>query len=189
MKNKTLWIVETGVFLALLIVLQWATKPLGTLVTGSVVNFLLVATTISAGIGSGLAIGVASPFLAMLWGIVPLPIYIVPVVALGNAVIVLSYGLILKLARDRSRGGKLAVWLAAIAAGSLLKFGALYAGVNWLVVPLVTSATGAPAQAPAAIFSTQQIITALIGGVLAMLVVPTVIKAVRRSSTFSQNNL
>lgn len=189
MKNKTLWLVETAVILALLIVLQWATKPFGTLVTGSVVNFLLIAATVTVGIWSGVVIGVVSPFMAMLWGIAPLPIYIVPVVALGNAALVIVYGLLLKLARDRSRGGKIAVWIGTVAAASVLKFCVLFAGVNWLVVPLVTTVTGAAAKAPAAIMSAMQIVTALIGGVLAMLIIPTVLKAVRRNSTFSQNNL
>ena len=36
MKKKILWITETAVLLALLITLQWLTKPLGQLVTGSV---------------------------------------------------------------------------------------------------------------------------------------------------------
>ena len=35
MKNKTYWIAETAVMIALLVALQWATKPLGQFVTGS----------------------------------------------------------------------------------------------------------------------------------------------------------
>ncbi len=189
MKNKTLWVVETGVMLAVLVVVQWITKPLGTIVTGSAVNFVLIAATLLAGIWSGVIVGAVSPFLALLLGIVPLPIYIVPVVALGNAVIVVTYGLILKLALNQSKPRKYLIWAAAIAAGSLLKFAVLYAGVNWLVMPLMTNVAGIAAKAPAAVFSTQQMLTAVIGGTLAMLVVPQVIKATRRNSTFSQNNL
>lgn len=189
MNRKTLWITTTGVLLALLVAAQWVTKPLGTIVTGTAVNFLLLAATLLAGIASGLVVAVVSPFLALLLGIVPLPLYIVPVVALGNAVLVVCCGLLLKLCRDRSRWGKVGIWIGTIAAGSLLKFGALYAGVNWLVVPLVTAVTGAPAKAPAAVFSTQQMLTAALGGILSMLVVPVLLRAIRRNSTFSQNNL
>ena len=38
MKNKTFWIAETAVMIALLVALQWATKALGQFVTGSCVN-------------------------------------------------------------------------------------------------------------------------------------------------------
>lgn len=180
MKTKTLWIVQTGVFLALLIVLQWLTKPLGTLVTGSVVNFLLIAATLIGGIWSGVTIGVVSPFLALLLGIVPMPVYFVPVVAIGNAILVAAYALILRKSAGKKTGVMLLIWIAAIVAGSVMKFIALYAGVNWLVVPLVTTATGAAVAAPAAIFSTQQMLTAAIGGALALAIVPAVMKALNK---------
>jgi len=180
MKGKTLWVVQTGVMLALLVVVQWATKPLGTLVTGSAVNFVLIAAVLLAGMWSGLIVAVVSPFLAMLLGIVPLPIYIVPVVALGNAVLVVVYALVLKRMKEKSQKQTLLLWGIAIAGASLLKFAALYAGVNWLVAPLVTAVTGAPAKAPAAIFSASQMLTAAIGGVLAALIVPRILKAVRK---------
>ncbi len=130
LKSKIRWIVETALFLALLIVLQTITKPLGTIVTGSAVNFILIATTLLVGISSGITIAVVSPFLALLLGIVPLPIYIVPVVVLGNLVIVIAYGLILRKAINLDTIKKLLVWLSAIVVGAVLKFGALYAGVN-----------------------------------------------------------
>ena len=178
-KNKTLWVVETGVLLALLLVLQWGTKPLGTIVTGSAVNFLLIAATLFTGTWSGIIIGVVSPFLALLLGIVPLPLYFVPVVALGNAVLVFTYGLLLKRGAAQATGRKIILWAVTILVASLIKFAVLYAGVNWLVMPLVTAATGAAVKAPAAIFSTQQLLTAAIGGILALLIVPSVRHAIK----------
>jgi len=121
LKSKIRWIVETALFLALLIVLQTITKPLGTIVTGSAVNFILIATTLLVGISSGITIAVVSPFLALLLGIVPLPIYIVPVVVLGNLVIVIAYGLILRKAINLDTIKKLLVWLSAIVVGAVLK--------------------------------------------------------------------
>lgn len=153
---KPLWIVQTGVFLALLVVLQWATQPMGQIVTGSVVNFLLIAATLAAGMGSGIVVGLISPFLALLLGIVGMPIYIVPAVALGNITLVLTYGVILRHASSISGGFCYAWWTAAIVCGSLLKFAVLYAGVNWLVVPMVTTVSGAPAKAPAAVSGESQ---------------------------------
>jgi len=112
-----------------------------------------------------------------LLGIVPLPIHFVPAIAIGNAVIVLAYALILKNTATKSTGFKLSMWIVAIIVGAVAKFAALYASVNYMVIPLMTTVKGTPAKAPAAIISTQQMITASIGGLLALLVVPVVIKA------------
>ncbi len=177
MNKKIRWIVETGLLLALLLILQTVTKPFGTLVTGSTVNFVLIAATLMTGMTSGLVIAVVSPFLALLLGIVPLPIHFVPAIAIGNAVIVLAYALILKNTATKSTRFKLSMWIVAIIVGAAAKFAALYVSVNYMVVPLMTAVKGTPAKAPAAIFSTQQMITASIGGLLALLVVPAVMKA------------
>ena len=47
MNKKTLWITETAVMIALLVALQWATKPLGQFVTGSCVNLVLGVSVLS----------------------------------------------------------------------------------------------------------------------------------------------
>jgi len=175
--NKLRLIVQTSLFLAILVVMQAITKPLGTVVTGSIVNFILISTVLLVGIGGGLVVAVVSPFLAMLLGIVPLPIYLVPVIALGNVVIVLVYWLILKKLDSKKDKTILIFWATAIILGAVLKFGVLYAGVNWLFIPIMTSVKGVPAKAPAALFSFTQMITATVGGFLAFAVVPSVIKA------------
>ncbi|MEG1801315.1 MAG: hypothetical protein RR273_05000, partial [Oscillospiraceae bacterium] len=72
MKNtKTLKIVQTGIFLALLIVFQVTTKSLGQLVTGSLVNFTLIGSVLAVGLWGGLAVAIVSPVLASLLGIGP----------------------------------------------------------------------------------------------------------------------
>ena len=49
-KEKTLWITRTAIFVALLVVLQAATAALGnTIITGSVVNMLLVVSVMTCG--------------------------------------------------------------------------------------------------------------------------------------------
>lgn len=181
MKTNVQWIVKTAIFLALLIVLQAVTKPLGTVVTGSAVNFLLIATTLTVGMASGLVVAFVSPFLAFLLGVVAMPIFFVPVVALGNATLVLVYALIFKKSVDKAMSTQLFVWAIAIVLSSVLKFAVLYAGVNWAVVPMLTAIKGKAIKAPAAIFSYMQMVTAAIGGVLATAVVPPVLKAVKKS--------
>ena len=50
--KKTIWIVRTAVCLALLLVLQVATKSLGQFVTGSCVNLVLAMAALTGGVWS-----------------------------------------------------------------------------------------------------------------------------------------
>ena len=51
MKKKIRWITRTGVLLALLVTLQYLTKPFGQLVTGSFVNAVLAVSALFGGLG------------------------------------------------------------------------------------------------------------------------------------------
>ena len=93
MKKKTIWITKTAVLIALLVVLQWVTKPLGQLVTGSCVNAVLAIAALLAGMASGLTVALASPVFAFLFGIAP-NLITVPVIMAGNAAFVLLLCLI-----------------------------------------------------------------------------------------------
>ena len=62
--KKTIWIVRTAVCLALLLVLQVATKSLGQFVTGSCVNLVLAMAALTGGVWSGVIVAVISPFCA-----------------------------------------------------------------------------------------------------------------------------
>ena len=88
MNKKTLWITETAVMIALLVALQWATKPLGQFVTGSCVNLVLGVSVLVGGLWCGLTVALVSPFFAFLLGIGPAFLPIVPMVAVGNMVLV-----------------------------------------------------------------------------------------------------
>ena len=66
MNKKTLWITETAVMIALLVALQWATKPLGQFVTGSCVNLVLGVSVLVGGLWCGLTVALVSPFFAFL---------------------------------------------------------------------------------------------------------------------------
>ena len=67
--KKTIWIVRTAVCLALLLVLQVATKSLGQFVTGSCVNLVLAMAALTGGVWSGVIVAVISPFCAYALGI------------------------------------------------------------------------------------------------------------------------
>lgn len=172
--KKTIWITETAVLLALLIVLQWVTKPLGQLVTGSCVNAVLAVAVLACGLGSGLTVALISPFCAFLLGIGPQLFALIPAIALGNGVYVLALHLV-HGPRPKLPGKILALLSAAFG-----KFAVLYLVVVQLLCRVL------PLKQPqintfTAMFSTPQLVTALIGGALALLIVPVLKKALRKS--------
>lgn len=171
MKNKNVrLIVRTAVMLALLVVLQAATKAAGQFVTGSCVNAVLAVSAWMCGVWGALAVAVLSPFAAFLLGVGPQLIAVVPVIAVGNAVYVLI------LSRARAPKGRLIASPIAAAA----KFLTLYL----LVVKLLCSVLPL-SQKQIIMFSTMfswpQLVTALIGAAVALLIVPVLKKALREA--------
>ena len=127
MNKKTLWITETAVMIALLVALQWATKPLGQFVTGSCVNLVLGVSVLVGGLWCGLTVALVSPFFAFLLGIGPAFLPIVPMVAVGNMVLVVILHLLASRDKIAARS------YLAVAVGAVTKFLAL-----WLLILLCT---------------------------------------------------
>lgn len=181
MNRKIRWITETAAMLALLVALQAITKPMGQLVTGSFVNTVLAVTALVVGLSGGITVAVVSPVLAYLLGIAP-QILTVPAIMAGNTVfVVVLYYLTGKA------GKKLLRQVVAWAAAAVAKFAALYALVVWLICGvfaeglLASGALKAPMlKALPATFSWPQLITALIGGGVALLITPVLRKALRK---------
>ena len=66
-KNRILRITRTAVLIALLVVLQAALMPLNnSLITGSIVNLLLIISVMTCGLSSGLCVAAVSPVIARL---------------------------------------------------------------------------------------------------------------------------
>ena len=180
MNKKIRWITETAVMLALLVALQALTKPLGQLVTGSFVNAVLAVTTLVASLSGGITVAIISPVLAYLLGIAP-QILTVPAIMVGNMVFVI---LLHCIAGKSKRLVRLVLaWISAAAA----KFAVLYAIVVWLICgvlseSLLASGTLKPPMLKMlpATFSWPQLITALIGGGVALLIAPVLRKALRK---------
>lgn len=179
MKKRILWITETAAMLALLMVLQALTKPLGQLVTGSCVNAVLAVTVLFCGLGSGITVALISPVCAYLLGIAP-QVLTVPVIMLGNA----AFVAVLRLVSGKQIWKNVLAWLAA----ALCKFTLLYALVKYGICGIL--AEGLLAQgllktpmltALPATFGAMQLVTALIGGGLALLLVPVLKKALRKN--------
>lgn len=180
--NKHLrFITETAIMLALLVTLQALTKGFGQLVTGSCVNAVLAVSALVGGLGCGITVALLSPVLAYLLGIAPV-IVTVPVIMAGNTVYVLLLWL-LSAKNGRPLWKQATAWLVAAAA----KFALLY-----LLVAKVVCGILAPGLLSAGImkqpmlkalpvtFSWPQLFTALIGGGIALLIVPIVRKALHK---------
>ena len=132
-QEKTLWITRTAIFVALLVVLQAATAALGnTIITGAVVNMLLVVSVMTCGMMSGLCVAVISPIMAKLIGIGPLW-SLIPFIVAGNITLVLIWHFI----GNRHWGQKYTSLIIALAAAAAAKFLALYIGIVQIAVPLL----------------------------------------------------
>lgn len=177
--NRIRWMTRTGLLVALLIALQWGTAATqayaGQYITGSCVNCVLAVAALFGGLWSGIAVALVSPFCAFLLGIGPKLIQIVPCIAIGNTAFVLCLYFLLG-----SR--KLPVWrqAVALAASAAAKFAVLYSAVVLVVIPIMGSAL-APKQVQTftAMFSWPQLVTALLGGTAALLILPFLRKAIK----------
>ncbi len=179
--NKVLWLTETAVMLALLITLQYFTKPLGQIVTGSCVNAVLAVTVLVAGYASGITVALLSPVFAYLLGIAP-QILTVPAIMVGNTLFVLVLRL---LAGDTVKP----YWrqIMAVVTAAVGKAGVLYLLVAKVICGVLAQnlldqgLLKAPMlKALPATFSWPQLVTALIGGSLPVLITPVLRQAVKK---------
>ncbi len=135
------------------------------LITGTLVNTILLVFTARAGLISGALIGILSALMAPLLGISQLAI--APLVALGNAVLCALYRPLSKRMHH----------FAAAAAGAVCKCAFL-----WLTVPPALQAAGFPAKQAAMLsvmFSWPQAVTALCGGLLSWPILARLNKALK----------
>lgn len=180
MNKKVRWITETAVLLALLVVLQSVTKPMGQIVTGSCVNAVLAIAALMVGMSSGVTIAIISPVLAFLLGIAGQSVTI-PAIMAGNAVFVILLSAI--AGKNHAVGAQVTGWLLAAVA----KFVTLYILVAKIIcgiasAPLLASGTLKPPMLEKlpATFTWPQLITALIGGGIAVLIARVLRKALKR---------
>ena len=181
-QKSILWITRTAILIALLIVLQVITKGFGQYVTGSAVNLILIVSVLVGGLSCGITVAVLSPLFAFLIGIGPAFIQIVPFMMVGNLVLVLIWHLISGGVDTFNMKGYV-TYAAALLAAALAKFSVFYFGLVKLLLPVLVDSAIVKAPQAAVIttaFSLPQLITASIGGGLALIIAPLLKKAVRR---------
>jgi hypothetical protein len=176
-QERARWITQTGVFLAILIAAQAVTRMLGnTFVTGSINNMLFILAVMLLGLSSAITLCVISPILATAFGIGPLWPF-VPFIIVGNIVLVILWHIIAckyekKAGRCKTRE------VIALIVGASTKFLVLFIGIVNLVVPYILGLQEPQASVVSAAFSWPQIITASVGGLLAMLIYTPLSKAI-----------
>jgi len=160
--KKIQFMTRTALLLALVITVQMAGRliPNSNFVVGPLVNACLLISTALAGVWSGIIISVISPFASLINNHAPVAAALLPFapfVAAGNAVYVLCYYLL---------GKKNSV--VGVGIGSILKFAFLYSSIN---IFLQLFSFPKFAKVLTFLFGWPQLITALIGGILALAVV------------------
>ena len=176
MKNnkEIFWITRTAIFIALLVVLQAATASLGNqFITGSIVNMMLVVSVMTCGLASGLTVASVSSVMAKLLGIGPLW-SLIPFMIAGNITLVLIWHFIGN--RNISKN-KFAAYITALIIAAIMKFAVLYIGIVKIAVPVLLKLPATQATVISGIFSFPQLITATIGGVIAIIIFPRLKKA------------
>lgn len=173
-KEKIRWITQTAILISLLIVAQAATAPLGnTLITGTLVNLLLILSVMICGLSSGAAVAVISPIIAKFIGIGPLWM-LIPFIAAGNTALILFWYFI----GNKNAGHKYIAYITALVTAAIGKFFVLYIGIVKIAVPLILGLPEQQAAVVSHMFSIPQLITALAGGIIAVIILPSLKKAI-----------
>jgi len=146
--RNVLFITRTAILMALTLAIQMMGMP--QYVTGPLVNTMLYVAAVFVGIWGGVAIGLITPVIAFWRGILPPPLGpMIPFIALGNVILVIVYGLLEK--RNK---------YVAVVAASIIKYLVLAGAVRLIVAvpPKIAQMMQVP-----------QLITALAGGAIAIL--------------------
>lgn len=176
-KKKILWITQTAICISLLIVMQAVTAPLGTpFITGTIVNLLLIVSVMICGPASGFTVAVISPIVAKMIGIGPFWT-LIPFIAAGNAVLVVLWHII----GNKNTKHKYFAYVIALVAAAISKFLVLYIGIVQIAIPLFLDLPEKQASVISQMFSIPQLITASAGGAIAVIILPSLIKAIKLS--------
>ena len=169
---KTSHLTLTALLLSLCIANQFL-KNASVYLTGSIVNCILILAAVFCGLWGAATLSLITPLTS--WLITGSPLMsaiplIVPCVMIGNIIFAVSVRV--------SVHKKLCIRNLLLGAlfGAILKAAFMGGTISLLLLPLLGPSTGLPAPALAAArvtFSITQLITALIGGALAVLIVPT----------------
>lgn len=185
-KRSVLWLTQTAIGIALVLIAQLISKVIpalaviagpfnvSQLITGTLVNTILIIFTVIVGVRSGVTIGMLSSVLATLLGIGPIFPIITPFIAIGNALLVITYYLFHK--KQHRPYFYIAIVVAA----------AIKCAFLWCTVPFALNYVPdiQPIQRTmlSLMFSWPQGITALCGGLISAVIYPLLSHALNKHS-------
>lgn len=177
--SKTKIITRTAVILALAIIFQnlryfIGALPYSNIIIGSLVNLAIIVATGSVGIISGIVICLVTPIVALYQGQLP-HVFLMPVTIFGNSALAVVFYLFFN-----SRFAQPFNYILGIVLGATIKWVVMYwLGIEIVLKLFVPNLPPQKAQVITAAFNMPQIFTALIGGVLGILI----IKALKRKNS------
>lgn len=171
-KDKVKMLTRTAVLLAVVVVVQMVGRsiPNNNFIVGPLVNMCLLIAAMTAGLGGGMAIAVLSPFTSLINNNAPIAAALLPfapVIAISNVIFVLVFCFLFNKNK----------YIGVISA-AVLKFAFLF-----LAIRLFLNIFAFPkfAEKLIALFSFPQLITALVGGFIALPVIYSVRKVIDRN--------
>ena len=150
------------------------TAQFGQIITGSLVNLILIVSVMTCGLSVGLSVALVSPVAAKLLSIGPLW-SIIPFILIGNATLVVLWHYIGRIRRLNH----VTAYIIALITAAAAKFTVLYIGIVKIAIPFLLNLQDKQAAAVSSIFSLPQLLTASIGGIVAVIILPLIHKAIK----------
>lgn len=167
MKIKTKQITVTAIMLAICILSQFF-KNLSVYITGPIINAALILTVVYAGMACGIILSIITPITSFFITGSPIMAAIpamFPCIMIGNILLAVAVGLL------RKKFGKTAGLPVSIVIGAVLKAAFMGILISLIVLPAFLPAKMQPMMHALQLqFSLTQLITAIIGGVYAVII-------------------
>jgi hypothetical protein len=168
-KSETKYLVRRGLFLAIVISLQFIGKAIPQIsqyFVGSAVNAVLIMAAFTCGTWWGVAIGVMTPVTAWLTGQLAQPLApFIPFIMVGNAIIVIFFGML----KSHGKWGMYSGWIA----GAFFKYLFLYFSATKLIHVFSVNLPEKVVKVLAVAMGFTQFVTAIIGGIIALIIINT----------------
>ncbi len=160
MNRKTSLTILTRSALMLAVILASQGLHLPQMITGPLVNAVLIYSTLTLGLTSGVVLSILAVVGSFILGFMKVPLPpLIPLIMLANIVFVLCFKAFIK-------DGSLIRLITSMITGAFAKFLVFYLGINY-IFSWLNIVVPAPVYAA---FGAIQLLTAVIGGIVAILV-------------------
>ncbi|QSZ26751.1 ECF transporter S component [Aceticella autotrophica] len=168
MKNNNVTkLIQASIFLALAMILQIIGRnfvQINPILIGPLISTIIFLTTYISGLSLGILIGILIPLLGILIGVVAGPfIPFVPVMILGNIILIITFGILMYKGRT--------FLYAGIALSSILRYLFMTFASQYLINIFNLNIPQKILQQVLMLLSTPQLINALIGGIIAIIII------------------